>query len=125
MITAQQIFNLACDLIGKRQSNGTIDPGKTAIYKARAPGILTLWQNEVELLLSIPMSDPIVTMDQTMTVDDRTSGPYYLASKLLLVEDPASSSYFEQKSDENKSLFGKRQVAVETAIKDVYGFNTV
>jgi len=44
LFTAQEIFNLACDLIGKRSANGTIDGGKTAIYRARAPGILTLWQ---------------------------------------------------------------------------------
>lgn len=36
---------MAMDLVGKRQANGTIDGGKTAIYRARAPGILTLWQN--------------------------------------------------------------------------------
>lgn len=45
MFSALEIFNLACDLIGKRQANGTIDPGKTAIYRARSLGILTAWQN--------------------------------------------------------------------------------
>lgn len=46
MFTAQQIFDLAADLINKRLANGTINATSTAVYKARTPGILTLWQNE-------------------------------------------------------------------------------
>ncbi len=46
-ITAQNIFDLSMDLINKRLSNGTINPTTTSIYKARATGILTLWQNEI------------------------------------------------------------------------------
>ena len=45
MYTAQQIFDMTMDLVSKRNANGTIDPGKTATYKARSPGILTIWQN--------------------------------------------------------------------------------
>lgn len=33
------------DLISKRSPNGTIDAGKTATYRARTPGLLTLWSN--------------------------------------------------------------------------------
>lgn len=46
MYTAQQIFDLCMDLVNKRQANGVINANNTAIYKVRAPGILTLWQNE-------------------------------------------------------------------------------
>lgn len=45
MYTVQQIFDLAMDLINKRLTNGQIAPN-TAQYKARTPGILTLWQSE-------------------------------------------------------------------------------
>jgi hypothetical protein len=45
MFTAQQIFDFTCDLISKRSPNGTIDAGKTASYRARSLGLLTLWQN--------------------------------------------------------------------------------
>lgn len=47
IFTAQQIFDITCDLINKRQANGIINASTTAIYKARAPGILTLWQSEI------------------------------------------------------------------------------
>jgi hypothetical protein len=46
MYTAQQIFDLAMDLVNKRAANGIINATTTAVYKARTPGILTLWQNE-------------------------------------------------------------------------------
>jgi hypothetical protein len=45
MYTVQQVFDLAMDLINKRLTNGQIAPN-TAQYKARTPGILTLWQSE-------------------------------------------------------------------------------
>jgi len=45
MFLAQDIFNFAMDLISKRSPNGTIDAGKTASYRARSLGLLTLWQN--------------------------------------------------------------------------------
>jgi hypothetical protein len=47
MFTAQDIFNFAMDLISKRSPNGTIDAGKTASYRARSLGLLTLWQNMI------------------------------------------------------------------------------
>jgi hypothetical protein len=45
MFTALDIFGIAMDLISKRSPNGTIDAGKTASYRARSLGLLTLWQN--------------------------------------------------------------------------------
>lgn len=125
MITAQSIFDMTCDLISKRSANGTIDAGKTATYRARSLGLLTLWQNEIELSIGADISDPITNLSQAITVDDRVSGPYYLAAKLVLIEDPGASSYFEQKADELKNLFMRRQKAVEVVITDVYGFNEV
>lgn len=46
MYTAQQIFDLTMDLVNKRLANGTVNANTTAVYKARTPGILTMWQNE-------------------------------------------------------------------------------
>jgi len=45
MFTALDIFGLSMDLISKRSPNGTIDATKTASYRARSLGLLTLWQN--------------------------------------------------------------------------------
>ncbi len=46
MYTAQDIFNITADLIDERLANGTINATTTAVYKARTPGILNLWQSE-------------------------------------------------------------------------------
>ena len=102
MFTALEIFNLACDLIGKRQANGTIDPGKTAIYRARAPGILTLWQNTMaktgDLFSTYEISNsPILNMFGFITNFEIKE--YGLTSPLtdLIFETPGSAKayYFE------------------------------
>lgn len=46
MFTAQNIFDMAMDLMDERLSTGEIDENSTEIYAKRAPGILTMWQNE-------------------------------------------------------------------------------
>jgi len=71
------------------------------------------------------MSDPITDLAQEITILDKTSGPYYLAAKLILVEDPATSSFFEEKSDELKRLFVQRQKSTEESVIDVYGINEI
>ena len=47
MYTVQDIFNLACDLIDERLASGAINATTTAVYKARTPGVLNLFQNRV------------------------------------------------------------------------------
>ena len=47
MITAEQIFERAMDLMDKRNKTGAIDPTKTLRYKVRTPNILTQWQTEM------------------------------------------------------------------------------
>lgn len=43
---AQDVFDLTMDLLRKRAASGLIDAQKTAGYRAAAPGLLTIWQNE-------------------------------------------------------------------------------
>lgn len=46
MYTAQQIFDISCDLIDEKLATGAINATTTATYKARTPGILNIWQAE-------------------------------------------------------------------------------
>lgn len=46
-VTAEQVFNLAMDLMQERLSSGTIDTTRTAVYRATTPGILTILQAEL------------------------------------------------------------------------------
>jgi hypothetical protein len=45
--TAQQIFDIAMDLMSKRSISGTIDTTKTKQYNIKTPSILTIWQNGI------------------------------------------------------------------------------
>jgi len=120
LYTAQDIFNMTMDLVSKRNANGTIDPGKTATYKARSLGLLSLWQSEMQTTLMQTISDPITDLSQEITVNDKVSGPYFLAANLILIEDPDSAGFFEQKFEELKQTIIRRQPATEVAITDTY-----
>ncbi len=119
--TAQQVFDIAVgDLIGKRQANGVIDPAKVDKWKARTTGILTAWQNEMSILLNVDTPDAIESLSDEITIDSRTTAHFYLAAQLLLVEDPASSSYFNTKFEENRNIRVRKQPAEEIEVTDAY-----
>jgi len=44
MVTAQQVLELALDLVEERLDSGAISPSDTISYKVRTPGILTMLQ---------------------------------------------------------------------------------
>lgn len=69
-----------------------------------------------------PIPTAITVLSQTIEVDDHLaiSGAYYLATHLLLVEEPAMSSYFEQKYNELLALAMRPKPAQKVAIIDVY-----
>lgn len=119
-ITAQQIFNNAMDLMDKRSATGSIDATKTQRYKVRTPNILTMWQSELATDLMITIPGPITDLSQNITVADTISGPYYLASMLLLIEDTDTASFFQQKYEENRRLYMSRRPATIVQIIDVY-----
>jgi hypothetical protein len=124
ILTGQDIFNQAMDLISKRKPDGTIDENKTKVYNARSPGLLTMWQNEIELYLGTTLSEPITSLTDTITVNDKSSGAYFLAANFLLVEDPDSASFFQQKFEELRKLQLNRQVATEEDIEDSYSWSS-
>ena len=46
-VTAQQVLELALDLVEERLDSGSISPSDTISYKVRTPGILTMLQSEL------------------------------------------------------------------------------
>ena len=122
--TVQEVFDVAVgDLIGKRQADGTIDQLKVAKWKARTLGILTSWQNEMAVLLNVDVPDPLTSMTDEITIDAKNCAEFYLASQLLIVEDPSSSSFYNTKYEENRNTRVRKQPATEETITDVYGAN--
>lgn len=69
-----------------------------------------------------PVPIKITALTQTLQVDDitATNGAYYLAAHLLLVEDPASASFFNERFMELKIEGQKKAPVVIDSIVDVY-----
>lgn len=72
---------------------------------------------------------PIVISDlaQTLQLDEITSmsGAYYLASHLLLIEDPASANFFQQMFEQLRLESNIKQPVSEAKIVDVYGIHSM
>jgi hypothetical protein len=117
MITAQDTFITAMNLIDEESEDGTYD-GYPDEYKKKSWSILTLLQSEL-----LPASaSPSVITDNTSVfqVDDRTGLtvlPYGLAAHLLMNEDQNRAAFFNNRYDELK----RKRPAIITKIKDVYG----
>ena len=119
--TVQKVFDIAVgDLIGKRQADGTIDQSKVGKWKARTLGILTAWQNEMAVLLNVDTPDELTSMADELAIDAKNCAEFYLASNLLLVEDPASSSFYNSKYEENRDKRVRKQPAIEAEVTDSY-----
>lgn len=70
---------------------------------------------------SIPIV--ITALSQTLQIDDITceSGAYFLAAHLIVVEDPASASFFNERFMELKQESKIKQPSAETQILNMYG----
>jgi hypothetical protein len=116
MVTAQDIFITAMNLMDEDSEDGTFD-GYPLEYKKKAWKVLTLLQAE----LSPASTTPTVITDENSycSVDDRTSLtvlPYGLAAQLLLNEDQNRAAFFNARYDELK----RKRPAKITPIVDVY-----
>ena len=104
-------------LIDEINDNGTLDPNTTAEYRAKAPAILTMLQNEIigienrykafnEQIKPIP----IETLEQPVQLDDIKANTLLtngLASHLMLYEDTAVASFFQQRYEEMRNKYLK------------------
>ncbi|MBE6147457.1 MAG: hypothetical protein E7168_03895 [Firmicutes bacterium] len=108
---------MTMSLIDEINDNGTLDPNTTAEYRAKAPAILTMLQNEIigienrykafnEQIKPIP----IETLDQPVQLDDIKANTLLtngLASHLMLYEDTAVASFFQQRYEEMRNKYLK------------------
>ena len=116
-MTGEQVFNITMAMIDEMLTNGALDPESTSEYRAKAPSILTMLQNELvgienryrekeEYIFPVP----IETLDQTFQIDDIKASTLLtngLAAQLMLHEDKTLANYFEQRYQEMKAIFLK------------------
>ena len=117
-------------MIDEMLTNGTLDPEATSEYRAKAPSILTMLQNELlgienryrnkdEYIFPVP----IESLDQTFQIDDikvstlLTNG---LAAQLMLHEDKALAGYFNDRYEEMKAIFLKSTARQPETREDKY-----
>lgn len=128
-MTAEEIFNMTMALIDEMTATG-LDEQTIADYRAKAPSILTVLQNE---LIGIEnrfkpkkehtypvaienLEDPI----QLDVIKGSTLLTNGLAANLMLHEDTALANYFEQRYEEMKGMFLKSNPRKPETREDVY-----
>lgn len=127
---AEEIFTITMAMIDEMNTDGNLDPTTTAEYRAKAPSILSMLQAEIigienryrgskEQIQPIPIED----LEQPLQIDVikattlLTNG---LAANLMLVEDKALASFFEQRYEELKGMFLKSKPRKPETRQDVY-----
>ena len=130
--TAQWVFETAMHLMD-RTANGVADYAHTQEYKSRCVAILNVLCGECFTASDNyahtengkrPLCPVLGGMGEELGLDDglcRTVLPYGLAAHLLLEEDPASASFFQQRYEE---LLGRARRSAPTSshdITDCYG----
>lgn len=116
-MTGEMVFNITMAMIDEMLTTGQLDAEATAEYRAKAPSILTMLQNELigienrfrhtdEYIFPVP----ITSLDQTFQIDDIKANTLLtngLAAQLMLHEDKVLANYFEQRYQEMKAIFLK------------------
>jgi len=129
-MTGEQVFKIAMANIDEMLTSGELDAESTAEYRAKAPYILTMLQNEIVGIENRYKREdewiypvPIENLNQTFQIDDikasnlLTNG---LAAQLMLHEDKTLANYFEQRYEELKGMFLKPSPRKPEKREDVY-----
>ena len=128
---AETIFKMTMAMIDEMTDTGELDETTTAEYRAKAPSILTMLQNEIigienryrkqnEMVYPVPIKD----LEQSVQIDDIKANTLLtngLAANLMIHEDKALASFFEQRYEELKGMFLKPTPKTPETREDKYG----
>jgi hypothetical protein len=116
-MTGENVFTITMAMIDEMLANGSLDTETTQEYRAKAPSILTMLQNELVGIDNrfrkkedyiYPVA--ITSLNQTFQIDDIKASTLLtngLAAQLMLHEDKTLANYFEQRYQEMKGMFLK------------------
>lgn len=132
--TAQRVFDITMGLIDEvNENSGETDTADTREYKVRTLLILNALRGElypysdtynVETAGERPIVSVIQDFETPIDLDDyicQSVMPYGLAAHLLLDENPASASFFQQRYEELRNNLSKGLPKTVEAITDCYG----
>lgn len=129
-MTGNNVFTITMAMIDEMLTTGQLDAEATAEYRAKAPAILTMLQNELigienryrkkeEYIFPVD----IETLDQTFQIDDIKASTLLtngLAAHLMLHEDKTLASYFNDRYEEMKGIFLKSAPRTPETREDKY-----
>ena len=134
MTTAQWVFEKAMHLMDEGDEiTGLADTAQTKDYKNRTLPILNVLRVECAPFSETgradapgkrPMCPEIEDFDSGIPLDDGICQgvlPYGLAAHLLLDENPALASYFQQRYEERLNAIRRTAPAYSEDIVDLYG----
>lgn len=127
---AEEVFNMTMAMIDEVTMEGKLDPTTTAEYRGKSPAILSMLQAEIigienryrdskEQIQPVPIED----LNQPLQIDTIKAATLLtngLAANLMLVEDKALASFFEQRYEEMKAMFLKSKPRKPEKRQDVY-----
>lgn len=127
---AEDVFRITMAMIDEMTPEGNLDPTTTAEYRAKAPSIMSMLQAEIigienryrdskEQIQPVPIED----LEQPLQIDvikATTLLANGLAANLMVVEDTALASFFEQRYEEMKGMFLKPKPRSPETRRDVY-----
>ena len=124
-MTGETPFNIAMALLRKVSDDGTISETDTAKFRAQAPGVITILQNELlRASGSASFSVSVIeALTDTLTINDMLATsplPYGLASHLIIEKKPELASYYNQKYDEFIKKFCKNVPMGTSSVTDAY-----
>ena len=121
MVTLLDVFQLSCNLIDETLATGAVNATTTAVYKARTVGLLNIWQSEMSTELLLDVSPVTLTaITDTLAVNYPNCAAYFLSAHLMLVEDSAMASFFNQRYEEIKAKIIRNRPAKATRIVDIF-----
>ena len=131
---AQYVFDIAMGLMDELdEGSGKTDTADTKEYKQRTLLILNALRGELFSLSGSCKSAPagkrpvcplITDFEKAVELDDficQSVMPYGLAAHLLVEENPAAASFFQQRYNELLRRYGDGVLSVSEDITDLYG----
>ena len=129
-MTGENVFTITMAMIDEMLPSGALDTETTQEYRAKAPSILTMLQNELvgidnryrkkeDYIYPVPID----SLNQTFQVDDIKASTLLtngLAAQLMLHEDKVLANYFEQRYQEMKGMFLKPTPRAPETREDIY-----
>ena len=118
-MTAEKVFKITCSLLDEILENGAINESNVKDYRGK--GLLLLSMCQTELAKSEDKETPqmLTSYSDEMTLSDKTCMlvvPYFLASHLLIEENPDMASFYNARYEELR----KRNPRKWKQINDVY-----